>query len=65
MVNIVGSEGEGFCFREFDIDGMIFIDNIKVIWNDYECNEFFEYLLWVFDGLNSLFGYGLLYKSIL
>lgn len=62
-VNIAGSEGEGFRLRESDIDGMISIDNIKVIWNDYERNEFSEHLLWVFDGSNSPPGYGLLYKS--
>lgn len=61
--NIAGSEGEGFRLRESDIDGMISIDNIKVIWNEYERNEFSEHQLLEFDGSNSPPGYGLLYKS--
>lgn len=63
-VNLSGSRREGFCFIQSDIDLMLTVENLRVIWNrshsqhydkDSSIDEVFA-----FDNSNSPPGYGLL-----
>lgn len=63
-LNLSGSRREGFRFWESDFDMMSTIENLKVIWNLFQIqeyiNDFSIFQVFAFDGSNSPPGYGLL-----